>query len=377
MPVISKDDLNLAGDKMWCVGQSEIVDISTTSGTTGLPTLYPMTQNDIVRLGRNERLCFEAAGITRDDVVILAVTQDRCFMAGLAYFEGLKQLGATVVRTGASSVLMVEEMIKRIKPTAIVGVPSFLSRVAEQASKDGLDLANGGVSKLICIGEPIRDKDLELTKMGRQLTRLWDAKVYSTYGLTEIATAFCECGHGAGGHFHPELVYIEALDDDGNSVPDGEVGEITATTIGVEGMPVLRFRTGDCSFINRKRCCCGLETWRVGPILGRKKQMLKLKGTSVYPPAVQRVLENIESLTGYVMIARSNELLSDELDVLVSCEESVAGEIKNIVSKKCQAQLKVTPQIIVVDHKKIEELQNNKNNRKRSLFIDERKSAKV
>ncbi len=373
LPVTTKDDLNLAGDKMWCVGQSEIVDISTTSGTTGQPTLYPMTQNDITRLGRNERLCFETAGITRDDIVILAVTQDRCFMAGLAYFEGLKQIGATVIRTGASSVLMVQEMIKRIKPTAIVGVPSFLSRLGDQADQSGLDLAGSDVSKLICIGEAIRDKNFELTNMGRQLTRQWDAKVYSTYGLTEIATAFCECSCGLGGHFHPELVYIEALDDDGNTVPDGEVGELTATTIGVEAMPVLRFRTGDFSFINRKRCDCGLETWRIGPILGRKKQLLKLKGTSVYPTAVQHVLGNIESLTGFVMIARCDELLSDELEILVSCEGSDADDVKSIVSKSCQGQLKVTPQVTVVDRKKIEELQNIKKNRKRVVFIDERK----
>lgn len=373
LPTTCKDDLNRAGEKMWCVPQSDIVDISTTSGTTGIATLYPMTQKDITRLGYNERLCFETAGITRDDIVILAVTHDRCFMAGLAYFEGLKQIGATVIRTGPASVLMVLEMIKRIKPTAIVAVPSFLSRVADQAHQSGLNLRNSGISKLICIGEPIRDNTFELTNLGRYLSEQWSAELYSTYGLTEIATAFCECQYGLGGHFHPELIYIEVLDDEGNKVPDGEIGELTATTIDVEAMPVLRFRTGDCSFINRKRCDCGLETWRVGPILRRKNQMLKLKGTTVYPTAVQQVLESIEPVTGYVMIARSNALLSDELDILISVKGSFVGDIKNIVSKYCQAQLKVTPYIRVVDLKKIEELRYNSKNRKCRVFIDERK----
>jgi phenylacetate-CoA ligase len=208
--------------------------------------------------------------------------------------------------------------------------------------------------------------------MGRYLSKQWSAELFSTYGLTEIATAFCECRYGLGGHFHPELIYIEALDDEGNTVPDGEIGELTATTIGVEAMPVLRFRTGDYSFINRTRCDCGLETWRVGPILGRKKQMLKLKGTTVYPMAVQQVLESIEHITGYVMTARSNELLSDELEILISVKNSFVGDIKDIVSKYCQAQLKVTPHVRVVDLKKIEELQNSGKNRKRRVFIDER-----
>jgi len=373
LPTTCKDELNRAGKKTWCVPQSDIVDISTTSGTTGIATLYPMTQKDITRLGYNEKLCFETAGITRDDIVILAVTQDRCIMAGLAYFEGLKQIGATVIRTGSASVLMVLEMIKRIKPTAIVAVPSFLSRVADQAHQSGLSLNNSSVSKLICIGEPIRDKTFELTNLGKYLSEQWSAELYSTYGQTEIATAFCECRYGLGGHFHPELIYVEVLDDEGNKVPDGKIGELTATTIGVEAMPVLRFRTGDYSFINRKRCDCGLETWRVGPILGRKKQMLKLKGTTVYPMAVQQVLESIEHITGYVMTARNNELLSDELEILISVKNSFDGNMKDIVLKHCQAQLKVKPHVRVVDLKKIEELQRDGKNRKRRVFIDERK----
>jgi phenylacetate-CoA ligase len=245
--------------------------------------------------------------------------------------------------------------------------------VAEQANQNGFSLNSSSVTKLICIGEAIRDKNFELTNMGRHLSEQWCAQLYSTYGLTEIATAFCECQYGAGGHFHPELVYIEVLDDDGNNVADGEVGELTATTIGVEAMPVLRFRTGDCSFINRSRCACGMETWRVGPILVRKKQMMKLKGTTVYPTAVQQVLENIDGITGYVMIARSDELLSDELEILVSVKDMFAGEIKNIVTQHCQSQLKVKPNVRVVDLKKIEGLQDSGMKRKRVLFIDERK----
>jgi phenylacetate-CoA ligase len=154
-------------------------------------------------------------------------------------------LGASVIRVGASLPAMHLEMIQRLKPTAIVGVPSFLNLVAERAGEAGHDLAGCSVNKLVAIGEPVRTPDLGLNKIGRDLEERWGAKVFSTYGNTEIATSLCECRAGAGNHLHPELLYIETVDEEGNPTAPGEEGELVATTFRMEAMPLVRYRTGD------------------------------------------------------------------------------------------------------------------------------------
>ena len=246
LPLTTKNEVSQFNEQFWCGDRSNFVDICTTSGTTGIPTLYPLTQGDLNRLGHNECLSFAQAGLSAGDVVILAVTIDKCFMAGLAYFEGLRQLGVTAVRVGAGSPAMLLSMMQRLKPSAIVSVPSFLKRVAAYAATQGMDPAASTVRKLICIGEPVREVNWDLTVLGSHIAQAWDAQVYSTYGITELACSLCECGAGQGGHLHPNLLHIEILDDAGNPVPDGQTGQLVATSIGVEAMPLVRFCHGRC-----------------------------------------------------------------------------------------------------------------------------------
>jgi phenylacetate-CoA ligase len=229
---------------------------------------------------------------------------DRCFMAGLAYWLGLRELGCGIVRTGAGSPTLVLEMIQRVQPTAIVAVPSFLRVIAEKARETGFDLKHSSVKKAVCIGEPIRDRSLALNPSGRAIAEAWGAQVYSTYGVTELANSLCECNAGAGGHLHDQQLYIEILDDAGQPVPDGEVGEVTATTFGVEGMPLIRYRTGDCAALYREPCSCGRSTPRLGLIVGRKNQKLKFKGASLFPSTLTLLLEESAGVQAFVVIAR-------------------------------------------------------------------------
>jgi phenylacetate-CoA ligase len=196
VPLTTKTHVSQSNDQFWCVARDKLLDICTTSGTTGVPTLYPLTRGDLDRLAQNEFLCFRRVGLSPRDLVILAVTIDKCFMAGLAYFEGLRRLGVGAVRVGAASPAMLLSMIDRLKPTAIISVPSFLKRVAAFANQHGRDLTRCGVGKLICIGEPVRNPDWTLTPLGSHIADAWHAQVFSTYGNTELASSLCECTAG-------------------------------------------------------------------------------------------------------------------------------------------------------------------------------------
>jgi len=368
---MTKADLACEGERLWCVPRERVADIVTTSGTTGVPLLHPMTEADVARLGYNEFLSFTCAGLTKDDTVLLAVTMDKCFIAGLAYYEGLRRLGAATVRVGSGSPVMLLSMLERLGATAIVSVPSFLKRVAEYADERGIDLAHSTVRRLVCIGEPVRTADFQLNALGGRIASAWGAKVYSTYAATEFATSFCECEAGTGGHLHPELLYVEILDDEGRGVPDGEVGEVTITTFGVEAMPLVRFRTGDCTFITRERCSCGRWTPRLGPIVGRRNQMLKIKGTTVYPAAVQNVLDAMDEVTDYVMIATSPTVLSDQLEV-VAVVKGDHERVLRAMRENLQGALRVTPSVRIAPGEEVARLQEADSYRKKRIFIDQR-----
>jgi phenylacetate-CoA ligase len=371
LPLTSKQQVSQFNRAFWSVPPDRIVDICTTSGTTGEPTLYPLTQSDLTRLARNEFLCFSAAGVKPGDTVLLAVTIDKCFMAGLAYFEGLRSLGATAVRVGAGSPAMLLSMMQRLGPTAIVSVPSFLRRVAQYARQHDMNLAQSSVRKLICIGEPVRDSDWKLTALGESIAHAWSASVHSTYGVTELACSFCECEASQGGHLLPELLHAEVLDETGLPVPDGQTGQLVATTIGVEGMPLIRFATGDITFMTRTPCACGRSTPRIGPILGRKDQMMKIKGTTVFPAAVQRALQGIEQVLDYVMIASAPTPMSDELEVFVAVRDA-AGDLEEMICEKLRGELKVSPRVRLMSPREMQDQFHSNELRKQRVFIDRR-----
>jgi phenylacetate-CoA ligase len=371
LPVTRKQHVSEAGERFWCVPREGLIDIATTSGTTGVPTLYPLTPADLSRLGFNECLCFRRVGLQPGDVVILAVTIDKCFMAGLAYFEGLRQLGVTAVRVGAGSPAMLLSMMTRLRATAVVSVPSFLDRVAAYAQQQGIDLAQSTVKMLICIGEPVRDSSFQPTPAAARVAAAWGAQLYSTYGITELATSFCECSAGRGGHLHPQLLHAEILDDAGNAVPDGQVGQLVATTVGVAAMPLVRFATGDMTFLTRERCSCGLHTPRLGPILGRRDQAMKLKGTTVYPAAVQRSLQGVEQIVDYLLIATSPSPLSDELEVVFAWRGHSSGA-EEIVREKLRGDLKVCPAVRLATTAELQSLHDSRELRKQRVFLDRR-----
>jgi phenylacetate-CoA ligase len=287
----------------------------------------------------------------------------------MAYFMGLRMMGCSIVRVGPAAPLMHLELLQRIRATAIVGVPSFLCLLAGKAAEAGLSLAGLGVRKLICIGEPIRQPNWSLNRAGELLERAWNAHAFSTYGNTELAASLCECDAGCGGHLHPASLYLEALDDASRPVPDGQVGELTATTFGVEAMPLIRYRTGDFAAIYREPCKCGRRTLRIGPIVGRASQKLKLKGTTIFPAALKSVLDSFPEISAYVIMARSNAEGADVVEVRFACSGDMDGVLRAL-RERFQGAVKVIPEITLAASTEIAALQMPDGARKRRYFVD-------
>lgn len=373
LPLTSKADLARDNRKFLAVAEEQIVDICQTSGTTGEPVTIWQTEGDLQRLAKNEQLAFMAAGITRSDRVLIGAAIDRVFMAGLAYFLGLRQIGATAIRAGSGQPALVAELIRQQRPNVLVGVPSLLLQVARQFQDRGESPVQLGVDKLICIGEPIRNADLSLSPLGEALQKNWSAQVLGTYASTEMATAFADCASGCGGHLLPELIAVEILDDLGNPVASGEAGEVIVTPLGIEGTPLLRYRTGDIARLHSEPCHCGHQAPRLGPILGRRAQMLKCRGTTLFPASISRALQEISAVHGHYLEVSSDFDLSDRLRVVVGCDDASLSPAA--VAELIAAKTRVKPEVILVSPEEIKKKTIRPELRKPVTFFDYRKSG--
>ena len=344
IPVTTKGQLQQFNDDFLCVPPSEIIDYVTTSGTMGDPVTFALTDKDLDRLAYNEAISFACAGVQKEDTLQLMTTMDRRFMAGLAYFLGARKLGAGIVRVGSGIPELQWDSILKFKPSYLITVPSFLLKLIEYAQQHGIDLTNTGVKGAICIGEPIREQDFSLNVLARKITKDWNLELFSTYASTEMSTAFNECEAHNGGHHHPELIIVEILDEEDKPVLEGEVGELTITTLGVEAMPLLRFKTGDMVQAHTKACSCGRNTMRLGPVVGRKKQMIKYKGTTLYPPAMFNILNHFSEVESFIVEIYHNDLGTDEILIKIAVKspsETLLQEIKD----HFRAKLRVLPKL--------------------------------
>ena len=371
IPTTNKEDLQQRNNDFLCVPTNKIIEYSSTSGTLGSPVTIALTENDLNRLTTNEYNSFVCADGKPGDIYQLMLTLDRQFMAGMAYYAGIRKLGAGIIRLGPGVPSLQWETIFKLKPTAIVAVPSFILKLIAYANEHKIDINSSSVKKAICIGENIRNADFNLNILGKKITENWNIKLYSTYASTEMQTAFTECTACQGGHLQPELLIVELLDEANKPVKAGEPGEVTITTLGVEGMPLLRYKTGDICMYNDEPCGCGRNTLRLSPLLGRKKQMIKFKGTTLYPPALFDLLNEMEEIIDFVAEVYSNDVGLDE----VLLHLHVADQTKEIDRKlraNLQARLRVSPKVQYHSKEEMHKIQFPETGRKAVRFIDRR-----
>lgn len=370
IPVTTKSDLQQHNEEFYCVPKSELIDYVTTSGTLGDPVTFALTENDLQRLAYNEASSFTLAGCTKEDVLQLMTTIDRRFMAGLAYFLGARELGCGVVRVGNGIPELQWDTMRRVGATACIVVPSFLIKLVEFAEKNGIDCTASGLQRAICIGEALRKPDGSLTTLGCRITEKWpNLELFSTYASTEMQTSFTECAEHSGGHIPCDLIIVEMLDENNAPVPDGQPGEVTITTLGVEGMPLLRFKTGDICIRYSEPCKCGRNSGRLSSVIGRKGQMIKFKGTTLYPPILFDILDNIPEVRNYVVEVFTNALGTDQIQIKIGSSnhsEAFVKYIKDIFRSK----IRVAPDILFESVEEIAKIQMPQMSRKCIKFID-------
>jgi len=153
-------------------------------------------------------------------------------------------------------------------------------------------------------------------------------------------------------------------------VAEGEAGEVVVTTLGIEGMPLLRFKTGDMATLHHSLCSCGNPSPRLGPIIGRKKQMVKYKGTTLYPPAIKEIMHGLGLGDSYFVEVSLDELNTDKLSLYLPEE---LREMEKDLRDTFKARLRVVPSFVFAKKNDIDQVRLNPRSRKPVDFVDKRR----
>ncbi|MHB1767586.1 MAG: phenylacetate--CoA ligase family protein [Phycisphaerae bacterium] len=366
-----KDQLAAVGDAAFACKPESVREWVTTSGTTGKPLRVPLTAADLQRLAENEAVALNIAGLCQGDTLILALALDRMFVAGLAYWLGAQKLAVACIRAGsayAAQLDVLKSLLCGDRRNYVITVPSLL---AGACSAEPGDNQSSVIQAVIGIGEPLRTAALIPNALAHRLTDTLRVPALSTYACTETCCTFAEGPKCIGGHLNPALAVVEILDDHGAPVATGTLGEVVVTPLGVQAMPLVRFRTGDIAALYTDPCPCGRTTPRLGPIVGRKRQLLKVRGSSLFPSAIFDCLSSIAEVQDYAVVAHREHDLSDRVELHVCLTRNTAS-IRDRLALRVRALLKVHPKITVASIAAIRQLQSTANPRKPARFIDHR-----
>ncbi len=363
LPFTSKEDLSEHNDAFLAIKRNKIAEYVTTSGTSGSPVTVFLSKKDILRLAKNEYDSLKLMGNSSKDIFQLMTTIDKQFMAGLAYYLGVQKLNAGLIRIGPGVPQLQIDAILKYLPTKIIAVPSFIVALINFAKNNEIDLNKTSVKSIVCIGEPIRNLDFSLNVLGQKITENWDVQLYSTYASTEMGAAFSECSAFNGCHLNEDLLFAEVIKENGEDAKNGEIGEIIVTPLGVTGTPVIRYKTGDLAHVYYGKCSCGKNSLRLGPIVGRKNQMIKYKGTTIYPNSIFEILDQHNEIPIYKIQISKDELENDDITILLPVSiEHLKLELK--LQEKFKSKIKVLPKINFIEDDLLLNLVHSKKSRK-------------
>lgn len=329
LPFTTKDDLRDAYPfGMFAVPRKEIVEVHTSSGTTGKPTVSGYTRGDLEIWGEVMARGLCMFGVTDDDI-IQNTHGYGLFTGGFGVHYGAQKMGATVIPISTGQTKRQIEIMQDFGTSVMIFTPSYGLYLAEEIEEEGVDTKTMGL-KAIGFGA-----EMWTEEMRQEIQKRFNAPAYNIYGLTEVMGpgVGLECSEKDGLHISEDHFYPEIIDSQTHDVlPDGEKGELVLTTLTREGTPLIRFRTKDVTKLTRGKCGCGRTLVKMDRVTGRTDDMMKIRGVSVFPSQIEKALLRIDEVEPHYQIIVTRPHLMDEVEVQVEASESLfSDEIKELV----------------------------------------------
>lgn len=325
--------------------EEDIVRIHSSSGTTGLPVIIPYTAKDVDDWAIMFKRCYETAGITNMDRIHITPGYG-LWTAGIGFQNGAEKLGAMVIPMGPGNTDKQLQMMTDMKSTVLCSTSSYALLLAEEIEKRG-------IKDKIHLKKGVIGSERWGDKMRQRISEELDIELYDIYGLTEIygPGIGISCKYDSGMHYWDDYIYIEIIDPVTlKPVPDGEMGEIVITTLVKEGAPLVRYRTHDLSRIVPGDCPCGCKHPRIGTIMGRTDDMMKIKGVNVFPSQIEEILHEFPELSSEYQIRISHLDGKDTMRIYVETNGSVDFvHMAQQVAERVKSRIGFTPLVKVVE----------------------------
>jgi phenylacetate-CoA ligase len=308
------------------IGAEGAIRVHTTSGTTGRGPLRALdSRKDWSWIAEMWAYAIWGCGVRSNDVSYIAFGYGS-FIGFWGLHYSMEKMGVLNVPGGAQSTEARVRQIVDFGATVVASTPTYALRLAQEASLLGIDLPGSSVQRLILSGEPAGS----IPQTKALIEEQWGAKAFDTAGMTEIGTIMVfECSHQPGGtHIIEDHMIEEVLDPDTlEPVAYGERGERVVTSFGRGAIPLIRYRTGDlvCK-VPASTCDCG-RTFDIyeGGILGRVDDMKLVRGTNVYPRAIEAIVREFPTVDEFQTVI-TREGIRDEITLRVELKPGAEGE---------------------------------------------------
>ena len=342
---------------LMAVPMSDIIRLHASSGTTGKPIVVGYTRKDLDNWSEAVARCFTAFGLGKDDLVQISYGYG-LFTGGLGAHDGVQKIGGTVIPTSSGNTQKQIQLMQDFGTTAIACTPSYAMYMAEEIHKQGINVNSLKLRVGIFGAEPWT------AEMRRELQNKLGIKAYDIYGLTEISGpgvgGECECQNGT--HIWEDLYYPEIIDPITlQPVEPGQKGELVFTTLDKWGMPMIRYRTRDLTYLNYDKCDCGRTCVRMGKILGRSDDMMIIRGVNVFPSQIESILLEFPEYEPYFLIEVDRVNNTDTFDIQVEVKpEFYTDQINQLVklrqrlTSRIQSVVGIQPNIKIVQPNTIE-----------------------
>ncbi|MFB3906226.1 MAG: phenylacetate--CoA ligase family protein [Acidobacteriota bacterium] len=350
---------------LFAVPAKDLVRVHSSSGTTGKPTVVGYTRKDLDTWVELVARMVSAAGVRQDDVAQISFGYGM-FTGGFGLHYGLERVGATVVPVSSGNTDRQLMFMADFGSTTFVSTPSYAAHIAEEAEKRGMVIGRDIRLRWGLFGaEPWTEGMRSRIQCGLGLSAT------DNYGMSEL------CGPGFSGecevakdgmHMSEDYFLWEVLDPaTQQSVKEGEIGELVATPLWKEALPIIRYRTRDLTAVTTKPCRCGRTTARMSRIRGRTDDMLIIRGVNVFPTQIEHVLMETEGTSPHYLLVVTREASLDSLEVWVEVSEkqfvegmsrlSKMSELQASLAKKIHSVLGVSVKVKLVEPQTLERSQ--------------------
>lgn len=323
------------------VPDSEIVRIHSSSGTTGTPIIIPYTKQDVEDWTTMFARCYEVAGITSRDRIHITPGYG-LWTAGIGFQLGCERLGAMAIPMGPGNTDKQLKMMVDMGSTVLCATSSYALLLAEEIEKRG-------IRDQIKLRKGVIGSERWGDKMRQRISDELGVELYDIYGLTEIygPGIGINCAKDEPMHYWDDYIYLEIIDPKtGETLPDGEIGEIVITTLKKQGAPLIRYRTHDLSRIVTEPCSCGLRFPRIDRIIGRSDDMVKVKGVNIFPSQIDEMLKDIEGASSEYQVMIDHLEGRDILTLFVEIENDAnAYAMECIIGDAFKAKIGIAANI--------------------------------